>query len=173
MIAIRHQGDDTMRTTFTRAAVAAGLLGCAIGITVGVAFAGAGDAALKIDDFSFTPKSMTVKAGTTVTWTNQDDIPHTVTSTTKQFRSNALDTDDKFTFTFSTPGTYDYFCSLHPKMTGTIVVAAATGASAQGTVFSMKEQIRNGKPVFEVMTAQGSTAKTTYYDLATGEPSGS
>jgi plastocyanin len=82
MIAIRHQGDDTMRTTFTRAAVAAGLLGCAIGITVGVAFAGTGDAALKIDDFSFTPKSMTVKAGTTVTWTNQDDIPHTVTSTT-------------------------------------------------------------------------------------------
>ena len=87
------------------------------------------DAAVKIDNFTFTPKSVTVKAGTTVTWTNQDDIPHTVTSTTKQFRSKALDTEDKFTFTFSTPGTYDYFCSLHPKMTGTIVVEA-TGAGA-------------------------------------------
>jgi plastocyanin len=67
---------------------------------------------------------MTVKAGTTVMWTNQDD---TVTSTAKQFRSNALYTDDN---TFSTPGTYNYSCSLHPKMTGTIVVAAATGAGA-------------------------------------------
>jgi len=89
----------------------------------------AAEVAVKIDNFTFTPKSVTVKAGTTVTWTNQDDIPHTVTSTTKQFRSKALDTDDKFTFTFSTPGTYDYFCSLHPKMTGTIVVEA-TGAGA-------------------------------------------
>ena len=113
-----------MRMSFARAAVVAGVLGCAIGITLGVAFAGAEDAAVKIDNFTFTPKSVTVKAGTTVTWTNQDDIPHTVTSTTKQFRSKGLDTDDKFTFTFSTPGTYDYFCSLHPQMTGTIVVEA-------------------------------------------------
>jgi plastocyanin len=118
-----------MRMSFARAAVVAGLLGCATGITLGVAFAEADDAAVKIDNFTFTPKSVTVKAGTTVTWTNQDDIPHTVTSTNKQFRSKALDTDDKFTFTFSTPGTYDYFCSLHPKMTGTIVVEA-TGAGA-------------------------------------------
>ncbi len=118
-----------MRMSFARAAVVAGVLGCATGISLGAAFAGAGDAAVKIDNFTFTPKSVTVKAGTTVTWTNQDDIPHTVTSTTKQFRSMALDTDDKFTFTFSTPGTYDYFCSLHPKMTGTIVVEA-TGAGA-------------------------------------------
>jgi plastocyanin len=118
-----------MRMSFARAAVVAGVLGCATGISLGAAFAGADDAAVKIDNFTFTPKSVTVKAGTTVTWTNQDDIPHTVTSTTKQFRSKALDTDDKFTFTFSTPGTYDYFCSLHPKMTGTIVVEA-TGAGA-------------------------------------------
>ena len=71
-----------------------------------------------------------MKAGTTVTWTNQDDIPHTVTSTTKQFKSKALDTDDKFSFTFTTPGSYEYFCSLHTHMTGTIVVEAATGAAA-------------------------------------------
>jgi plastocyanin len=120
----------SMRIRFARAAVAAGLLGCATGITLGVAFAGADDAAVKIDNFTFTPKSVTVKAGTTVTWTNQDDIPHTVTSTTKQFKSKPLDTDDKFTFTFTTPGTYEYFCSLHPHMTGTIVVEAATGAGA-------------------------------------------
>src|SRR4029077_8452839 len=111
------------------AAVVAGVLGCATGITLGAAFAGADDAGGKIDKFTFTPKSVRGKTGTTVTWTNQDDIPHTITSTTKQFRSKALDTDDKFTFTFSTPGTYDYFCSLHPKMTGTIVVEA-TGAGA-------------------------------------------
>jgi plastocyanin len=120
----------SMRISFARAAVAAGLLGCATGITLGVAFAGADDAAVKIENFTFTPKSVTVKAGTAVTWTNQDDIPHTVTSTTKQFKSKALDTDDKFTFTFMTPGTYEYFCSLHPHMTGTIVVEAATGAGA-------------------------------------------
>jgi plastocyanin len=120
----------SMRIRFARAAVAAGLLGCATGITLGVAFAEADDVAVKIDNFTFTPKSVTVKAGTTVTWTNQDDIPHTVTSTTQQFRSKALDTDDKFTFTFSTPGTYEYFCSLHPQMTGIIVVEAATGGGA-------------------------------------------
>ena len=68
----------SMRIRFARAAVAAGLLGCATGITLGVAFAGVDDAAVKIDNFTFTPKSVTVKAGTTVTWTNQDDIPHTV-----------------------------------------------------------------------------------------------
>jgi plastocyanin len=119
-----------MRMSLVRAAIAAGLLGCATGITLGAAFAGADDVAVKIHDFTFMPKSVTVKAGTVVTWTNQDDIPHTVTSTTQQFRSKALDTDDKFTFTFSTPGTYEYFCSLHPQMTGIIVVEAATGGGA-------------------------------------------
>jgi plastocyanin len=106
------------------------LLGCATGVTLGAAFADSDPAAVKIDNFTFTPKSMTVKAGTTITWTNQDDIPHTVTSSTKQFKSKALDTDDKFSFTFTTPGTYEYFCSLHPHMTGTIVVEAASGAGA-------------------------------------------
>jgi plastocyanin len=83
------------------------------------------DATVKIDNFTFAPQKLTVKAGTTITWVNEDDIPHTVVATTLAFRSKAMDTDDKFTFTFSTPGTFEYFCSLHPHMTGTIVVEAA------------------------------------------------
>jgi plastocyanin len=114
-----------MRMNFARAVLAAGLLGSAAGISLGVAFAEPDDTAVNIKDFTFGPKSMTVKAGTVITWTNQDDIPHTVVSTTQKFRSSALDTGDKFTFTLSTPGTYNYFCSLHPQMTGTVVVVAA------------------------------------------------
>ena len=71
-----------------------------------------------------------VKAGSTVTWTNKDDIPHAIASVSALFRSKALDTDDNYSFTFTTPGTYQYFCSLHPHMTGTIVVEAATGSDA-------------------------------------------
>jgi hypothetical protein len=67
---------------------------------------------------------------TTVTWINGDDIPHTVTSSGKVFKSKTLDTEDKFSFTFTTPGSYEYFCSLHPHMTGAIVVEAATGSNA-------------------------------------------
>jgi|SRR6266850_7959040 len=79
--------------------------------------------AIKIDNFSFTPPTTTVSAGTQVTWTNQDDIPHTVVSNDKTtFKSHALDTDEKFTFTFAKPGTYEYFCSIHPKMTAKIIV---------------------------------------------------
>ena len=77
---------------------------------------------VKIDNFTFNPQLITVKAGDTVVWINADDIPHTATSTTMAFRSKALDTGDKFSFTFATPGSYAYFCSLHPHMTGTIVV---------------------------------------------------
>jgi amicyanin len=80
---------------------------------------------VKIDNFTFNPKQVTVKPGDTVTWVNHDDIPHTVTSKTMAFRSKALDSDDKFSFTFTAPGSFDYFCSLHPMMTGTIVVEAA------------------------------------------------
>jgi plastocyanin len=130
----------TLKHDFVRSAVFGGLLGLLAGAAVmavptvmaaptGVA-APAADTALKIDNFTFTPQRVTVKAGTTVTWTNQDDIPHTVTSATKAFRSKALDTDDKFSFTFTTAGVYEYFCSLHPHMTGTIVVEAATGDNA-------------------------------------------
>jgi plastocyanin len=79
---------------------------------------------VKIDNFSFGPATLTVAVGTTVTWTNRDDIPHTVVSTDdpKAFKSKVLDTDEKFTFTFSKAGTYPYFCSIHPKMTGKVVV---------------------------------------------------
>jgi amicyanin len=80
------------------------------------------DATAKIDNFTFAPGNLTVKAGTTVTWINEDDIPHTVVATNKAFRSKALDTDDKFSFTFTTPGSYEYFCSLHPYMKATVVV---------------------------------------------------
>ena len=77
---------------------------------------------VKIDNFSFGPPTLTVAAGTTVTWTNRDDIPHTVVSTEGAFKSKAVDTDEKFSYTFAKPGTYSYFCSIHPKMTGKVVV---------------------------------------------------
>src|SRR3979409_1449570 len=77
---------------------------------------------VKIDNFSFGPTTLTVAVGTTVTWTNRDDIPHTVVSDEKVFKSRVLDTDEKFSFTFTKPGTYPYFCSVHPKMTGKVVV---------------------------------------------------
>ena len=77
---------------------------------------------VKIDNFSFGPQTLTVAAGTTVTWTNRDDIPHTVVSTEGAFKSKAVDTDEKFSYTFAKPGTYSYFCSIHPKMTGEVVV---------------------------------------------------
>ncbi len=77
---------------------------------------------VKIDNFSFGPVTLTVPVGTTVTWTNRDDIPHTVVSTDGVFKSKVLDTDEKFSFTFSKAGPYPYFCSIHPKMTGKVVV---------------------------------------------------
>lgn len=79
---------------------------------------------VRIDNFSFGPASLTVSAGSTVTWTNRDDIPHTVVSTDdpKVFKSKVLDTDEKFSFTFTKTGTYAYFCSVHPKMTGKVIV---------------------------------------------------
>ena len=82
----------------------------------------AATAEVKIDNFSFGPGTLTVAPGTTVTWTNRDDIPHTVVSTDSVFKSKVLDTDEKFSFTFTKGGTYPYFCSIHPKMTATVVV---------------------------------------------------
>ena len=80
--------------------------------------------AVTISDFAFAPALVTVAPGTKVTWVNNDEEPHTVTSADggKTFKSEALDTDDKFSFTFDKPGTYKYFCSIHPHMIGTIVV---------------------------------------------------
>ena len=80
---------------------------------------------VKIDNFTFNPQQVTVHPGDTVTWVNHDDIPHTVMSKGQVFRSRALDSDDTFSFTFTAPGSFAYFCSLHPHMTGTIVVEAA------------------------------------------------
>ena len=78
---------------------------------------------IEIKDFAFNPQTITVKSGETVTWINRDEEPHTIVSVGKQFKkSTALDTDQEFTLTVGAPGTYDYFCSVHPKMTGTIVV---------------------------------------------------
>jgi plastocyanin len=78
---------------------------------------------ITIDNFSFAPATLTVPAGTEVTWVNHDDIPHTVVSEDKTtFKSRALDTDEKFSFKFAKPGTYTYFCSIHPKMTAKVVV---------------------------------------------------
>jgi amicyanin len=116
------------RSVFTGAFVAALGLGFA-GLVAG---AGPGAASVqpkpatmmevKIDNFSFGPTELRVAVGTTVTWTNRDDIPHTVVSTDKVFKSKVLDTDEKFSFTFSTAGTFPYFCSIHPTMTGKVVV---------------------------------------------------
>ncbi len=110
-----------------RPIIASTVLGAAVGsvLAAGVLFARAeaSPTAVTIDNFTFTPASLTVKAGTTVTWTNKDDIPHGIGATNNAFKkSPALDTDDSYSFTFTTPGTYQYFCYLHPKMVGTIVV---------------------------------------------------
>jgi plastocyanin len=82
----------------------------------------AANAEVKIDNFSFGPQVLTVPVGATVTWTNRDDIPHTVVSTDGVFKSKVRDTDEKFSYTFTKAGTYPYFCSVHPKMTGQVVV---------------------------------------------------
>jgi plastocyanin len=82
----------------------------------------AASAEVKIDNFSFGPQSVTVPVGATVTWVNRDDIPHTVVSTDGVFKSKVRDTDEKFSYTFTKAGTYPYFCSVHPKMTGQVIV---------------------------------------------------
>jgi plastocyanin len=79
-------------------------------------------ASVRIDNFTFNPQALRVAAGTTVTWTNGDDSPHTVVAVNGAFKSKVLDTDDRFSFTFAKPGEYPYFCSLHPHMTGKVVV---------------------------------------------------
>ncbi len=101
----------------------------ALGAAAGPSLAGsAGDkpasaTEVKIDNFSFGPATVTIPAGTTITWTNNDDVPHVVSSDdNKMFKSKALDTDDRFSFTFTKPGTYNYYCAIHPKMVAKIVV---------------------------------------------------
>jgi plastocyanin len=77
---------------------------------------------VKIDNFTFNPATVTVKAGSTVHWTNSDDIPHNVASTDKLFKSKVMDTNEEFEYKFDKPGTYEYFCSLHPRMTAKVIV---------------------------------------------------
>jgi plastocyanin len=89
---------------------------------VSAAAAQPGGSSVSIDNFSFNPSTITVPAGTTVTWTNHDDIPHTVAANGKGFASKALDTDERFSHLFSAPGTYPYYCAIHTHMTGQIIV---------------------------------------------------
>jgi plastocyanin len=104
----------SIKTWFAAAVLAAG--------SVSVAMADGGAIKISAKDFMFSPTSITVKAGSTVTWTNLDDEPHTVFSDAGLFRSSALDTKDSFSYKFDKPGTYHYLCTIHPRMMGTIVV---------------------------------------------------
>jgi len=114
-----------------RPIIASTVLGAVVGLILAasVLFARAENpsSTVSIDNFTFGPQTLKVKAGTTVTWTNKDDIPHAIATASKQSKSKTLDTDDAYSFTFTTPGSYEYFCSLHPHMTGTVVVEAAAG----------------------------------------------
>jgi plastocyanin len=114
-----------MRMTFVAFAMAA-----ALACTAAPRVARSETVAVVIDNFVYSPERLTIKAGTTVTWTNRDDIPHTIASNTRAFKSKVMDTDESFSFTFSIPGEYVYFCSLHPHMTGTIVVEGTTSSGA-------------------------------------------
>ena len=88
----------------------------------GALAAGPAAATIAIDNFTFGPPAITVAAGTTVTWTNNDDIPHTVRAVDGSFHSKAMDSADSYSFTFAKPGVYSYFCSIHPKMVGKVIV---------------------------------------------------
>jgi plastocyanin len=103
--------------------VASGLMMSTVSVMTRAAPAPAA-AAVQIDNFTFKAPVLTVKPGTIVTWTNADDIPHTVMSNNGLFKSKVLDTGDRFSFTFAKPGQFGYFCSLHPHMTGMIIVKA-------------------------------------------------
>jgi plastocyanin len=113
---------------FNRGLIVALLLGPAIGAMLAFGTVAAQDATKKdaneitIDNFTFTPKELTVAVGTTVKWVNHDDIPHTIVEKKTTFRSKALDTDDSYSFTFASAGTFDYFCGLHPHMVGQVIV---------------------------------------------------
>ena len=113
-----------VRFTPARAVLVAMLLGPTTGAFLAYdALAAQEPTAVTIDNFTFGPKELTVAVGTTVKWVNHDDIPHTVVETSSRaFRSKALDTDDSYSFTFANAGTFTYFCSLHPQMTGKIIV---------------------------------------------------
>jgi plastocyanin len=112
------------RLAVSRALVVAILLGPVVGAMLAFGAVAAQDATnvVTIDNFTFTPPELTVAVGTTVKWVNHDDIPHLVVNKDKAFRSKALDTDDSFSYTFASAGTFDYFCALHPHMVGKVIV---------------------------------------------------
>jgi len=111
-----------------RGLVVALVLGPVMGAMLALGAVAAQDATKKdaneitIDNFTFTPKELTVAVETTVKWVNHDDIPHTIVEKKTTFRSKALDTDDSYSFTFTSAGTFDYFCGLHPHMVGQVIV---------------------------------------------------
>jgi plastocyanin len=107
-----------------RALIVAMLLGPIIGAILAFGALAAQDATnvITIDNFTFSPKELTIAVGTTVKWVNHDDIPHTIVEKKTTFRSKALDTDDSYSFTFTSAGTFDYFCGLHPHMVGQVIV---------------------------------------------------
>ena len=111
------------RFTPGRAVVVAMLLGPIVGALLAFGTVAAEEAnVVTIDNFTFTPPELTVAVGTTVKFVNHDDIPHTLVDKNKAYRSKALDTDDAYSFTFASAGTFDYFCGLHPHMVGKIIV---------------------------------------------------
>jgi plastocyanin len=104
-------------------AFAAGMaVTCAVYVAVAVAAAPPIESKVTIDNFTFKPEVITIPKGTKLEWENDDDIPHTIVETQGKFHSPALDTEDKYAFTFNVPGTYEYFCGLHPHMKGKVVV---------------------------------------------------
>jgi plastocyanin len=120
---INPLGAAAARLIPARAVVVAMLLGPVVGAMLAFGTVAAQDAnVVMIDNFTFSPKELTVAVGTTVKWVNHDDIPHTVVNADKLFRSKALDTDDAFSYTFTSAGTFDYFCGLHPHMVGKVIV---------------------------------------------------
>ena len=127
-ISIRQLRFAAARLVPNRGLVAALVLGPVVGAMLAFATVAAQDATKKdaneitIDNFTFTPKELTVAVGTTVKWVNHDDIPHTIVEKKTTFRSQALDTDDSYSFTFTSAGTFDYFCGLHPHMVGQVIV---------------------------------------------------
>jgi plastocyanin len=108
-------------TSFTLRSLGRSAVATALLVLLGVTTVRAQQVNINIDNFTFAPQELTLKVGDSVTWTNHDDIPHTIVSAGR-FRSKTLDTDNSFSFTFTAAGDYKYFCSLHPHMTGMIKV---------------------------------------------------
>src|SRR5215831_3884685 len=114
--------EGTLKMSLTYDCLRAFAAGAAVcGIVYG-ALAASGETHLTIDNFTFNPDTITISVGTKIVWENNDDIPHSIVETTGKFRSAALDTEDKFSFTFDKAGSYEYFCGLHPRMQGKVVV---------------------------------------------------